>query len=245
MNILRFVLIVFFMLSLYNAVALADDDYVAARQQMVDHINKVAAKTAKYTDRSEFDSRVMQVMGAVPRHRFVPDDQLENAYTNRPLPIGYGQTISEPYVVALMTELLRTQPDQKVLEIGTGSGYQAAVLSELAAEVVSIERIGSLAEVARRRLDELGYQNVDVREGDGTLGYPDGAPYRGIMVTAGAPAVPRPLLEQLTLGGKLVVPVGERHTQVLEIITRSRENKFDTRRDTACRFVDLIGEHGW
>jgi protein-L-isoaspartate(D-aspartate) O-methyltransferase len=191
------------------------------------------------------DPRVLAAMRKVPRHLFVQESKQAAAYGDHPIPIGEGQTISQPYMVAAMSEALNLTGDERVLEIGTGSGYQAAVLSELAAEVVSIERIGSLAEIARLRLEEHGYQNVEVLEGDGTLGHPLGAPYQGIMVTAGAPSVPLPLREQLTLGGKLVIPVGERHTQVLEIHTRTRENKFKIRKDTACRFVDLIGEHGW
>jgi protein-L-isoaspartate(D-aspartate) O-methyltransferase len=191
------------------------------------------------------DRRVLEAMARVPRHLFVSEAQLVSAYGDFPLPIGESQTISQPYMVATMTEQLGLTGDERVLEIGTGSGYQAAVLAEVAREVVSIERIESLAENARSRLAELGYDNVKVIVGDGTLGWPEGAPYQGIMVTAGAPSAPAPLLQQLDVGGRLVVPVGERHTQILEIHTRQEKDKYKVRRETACRFVDLIGKHGW
>jgi len=191
------------------------------------------------------DRRVLESMAKVPRHRFVSESQLASAYGDFPLPIGESQTISQPYMVATMTEQLGLFGDERVLEIGTGSGYQAAVLAELAKEVISIERIESLAQAARSRLSELGYDNVEVIVGDGTLGWPDKAPYQGIMVTAGAPSAPTPLLRQLDAGGRLVVPVGERHTQILEIHTRQEEDQYKIRRETACRFVDLIGKHGW
>jgi protein-L-isoaspartate(D-aspartate) O-methyltransferase len=191
------------------------------------------------------DRRVLEAMAKVPRHLFVSESQLASAYGDFPLPIGESQTISQPYMVATMTEQLGLTGDERVLEIGTGSGYQAAVLAELAQEVISIERIESLAETAGSRLAELGYDNVRVIVGDGTLGWPDGAPYQGIMVTAGAPSAPTPLLQQLDAGGRLVVPVGERHTQILEIHTRQEKDKYKVRRETACRFVDLIGKHGW
>jgi protein-L-isoaspartate(D-aspartate) O-methyltransferase len=191
------------------------------------------------------DRRVLDAMARVPRHRFVSESQLASAYGDFPLPIGEGQTISQPYMVATMTESLGLAGEERVLEIGTGSGYQAAVLAELAREVITIERIEALAETARARLAELGYRNVRVIVGDGTLGWPQGAPYQGIMVTAGAPSAPAPLLKQLDVGGRLVVPVGERHTQILEIHTRQEQDKYRVRRETACRFVDLIGKHGW
>ncbi len=191
------------------------------------------------------DRRVLGAIARVPRHRFVSESQLASAYGDFPLPIGEGQTISQPYMVATMTEALGLVGNERVLEIGTGSGYQAAILAELAQEVITVERIESLAKTARARLAELGYHNVQAMVGDGTLGWPEAAPYQGIMVTAGAPSAPPPLLEQLDVGGRLVVPVGERHTQILEIHTRQEQDKYRVRRETACRFVDLIGKHGW
>jgi protein-L-isoaspartate(D-aspartate) O-methyltransferase len=191
------------------------------------------------------DPGVLGAMGRVPRHLFVPESRRSSAYGDFPLPIGDGQTISQPYMVAIMTQSLDLTGAERVLEIGTGSGYQAAVLAEMVREVVSVERISQLADRANARLVDLGYSNVEVCVSDGTLGWPQRGPYQGIMVTAGAPYVPKPLQAQLDIGGRLVIPVGERHSQVLEIHTKVEEERFKIRQDTACRFVDLIGEHGW
>ncbi len=201
--------------------------------------------TRQIQARGVHDRRVLDTMARIPRHLFVSESRLSSAYGDFPLPIGEGQTISQPYMVATMTESLGLSGNERVLEIGTGSGYQAAVLSELAQEVITIERVESLGNAARKRLAELGYGNVEVIVGDGTLGWPDGAPYQGVMVTAGAPSAPTPLLQQLDVGGRLVVPVGERHTQILEIHTRQEKDKYKVHRETACRFVNLIGKHGW
>jgi protein-L-isoaspartate(D-aspartate) O-methyltransferase len=183
-------------------------------------------------------------MRRVPRHRFVPKGLWEQAYNDYPLPIGEDQTISQPYIVALMTEALEIKGTDRVLEIGTGSGYQAAVLAELAAAVYSIDRLASLAEQAQRVLAELGYRNFHVRVGDGTLGWPEEAPFDAILVTAGAPQVPRPLVDQLALEGRLVIPVGDRFSQTL---TRVRKTKDGVKYDYmgGCRFVRLIGQYGW
>jgi protein-L-isoaspartate(D-aspartate) O-methyltransferase len=191
------------------------------------------------------DPRVLNAMGKVPRHRFVSGSQQESAYGDFPLPIGEGQTISQPFMVATMTEALRLTGDERVLEIGTGCGYQAAVLGELAREVISIERIPALAHKAASLLAELGHENIQVEVGDGTLGFDARAPYTGILVTAGSPRVPEPLKQQLAVGGRLVIPVGRRHTQILEIHKKVSEEEFIVTKDTACRFVDLIGRHGW
>ncbi len=166
------------------------------------------------------------------------------AYGDYPLPIGEDQTISQPYIVALMTEILELQETDRVLEVGTGSGYQAAILAELAAAVFSIDRRGGLADQARSILDSLGYRNIHIRVGDGTLGWPEEAPFDGIIVTAGAPQVPRPLVEQLALGGRLVIPVGDRFTQTLTCVRQTREGlKYEYY--GGCRFVRLIGKYGW
>ena len=190
------------------------------------------------------DELVLEAMRTVPRHRFVPAYVRGSAYRDAPLPIGEGQTISQPYVVAFMTEALQLSGGEKVLEIGTGSGYQAAVLALIAGEVISVERLPRLAEEARRTLAELGYDNVRVVVGDGTQGWPEEAPYDAIMVTAASPEVPAPLLQQLAEGGRLVAPVGPRHTQQLVRVRREGE---ELRREDllGVAFVPLIGEHGW
>jgi len=213
-----------------------DDPTRQARQQMVERQLRARAIS---------DERVLAAMGRVPRHLFVPESYRHEAYDDHPLPIGRGQTISQPYMVALMTQALGLRGGERVLEIGTGSGYQAAILAELAAEVISLERLPELAEQARQHLRLVGADNVEVQVADGTRGWPARSPYQGIVVTAGAPAPPRPLLEQLAPQGRLVVPVGDRFTQILEIHTRTGPRGYQVRRDTACRFVDLVGEHGW
>jgi protein-L-isoaspartate(D-aspartate) O-methyltransferase len=190
------------------------------------------------------DERVLKAIAAVPRELFVPDELRRQAYADRALPIGSGQTISQPYMVATIAEALELEGDERVLDVGTGSGYQAAVLAELAAEVVSIERVPELAEEARETLARAGYANVEIRVGDGTLGVPERGPYEGIAVAAAAPAVPEALYEQLAPGGRLVVPVGTRSDQWLEIVTRG-EHGPDRRRTVPCRFVPLLGSEGF
>jgi protein-L-isoaspartate(D-aspartate) O-methyltransferase len=189
------------------------------------------------------DTRVLAAMAAVPREQFVPETERRQAYADRALSIGHGQTISQPFMVASMLEPLELDGG-RVLDVGTGSGYQAAVLSELADEVVTIERVPELADQARRTLERAGYANVDVRVGDGTLGVPERAPYDGIVVAAAAPAVPEALYVQLAPGGRIVVPVGSRHEQWLEIVERSKAGPM-RRRTVPCRFVPLLGSEGF
>jgi protein-L-isoaspartate(D-aspartate) O-methyltransferase len=192
------------------------------------------------------DPAVIAAMGRVPRERFVPDDVAPYAYADEPLPIGEGQTISQPYIVALMTEALRLAPGDRVLEIGTGSGYAAAVLAEIAAEVYTIERLPSLAEAARRRLAALGYASVHVRCGDGTLGWPEHAPYDAIVATAGGPEVPPALLDQLAIGGRLVIPVGASPwAQRLVRVVRAAADDYGHEDLGGVAFVPLIGARGW
>lgn len=188
--------------------------------------------------------RVLEAMRKVERHLFVPEEYRQYAYEDHPVQIGYDQTISQPYMVALMTELLELKPTDKVLEIGTGSGYQTAILAELAEKVISIERIPELAKSAEERLKNLGYHNVQVICGDGTVGYPSEAPYDAILVTAGSPDVPETLKKQLKDGGRLVIPVGWRNLQVLLKITRNGDG-YSIERHTNCIFVPLIGKEGW
>ncbi len=190
------------------------------------------------------DERVLHAFLKVPRHKFVRPQDLWHAYEDYPLPIGFGQTISQPYMVATMTELLELKGDERVLEIGTGSGYQAAILAELAKEVFTVERIPELARRAEKILQELGYTNVTVIVGDGTKGLTEYAPYDAIVVTAAAPKPPQPLLEQLKDSGRLVIPVGSRRLQDLLRITRIG-NEYRTENFGPCLFVPLIGEEGW
>ncbi len=190
------------------------------------------------------DGRVLDVMRKVPRHRFVEEALRDQAYGDHPLPIGEGQTISQPYMVAAMTQMLRLAGPEKVLEIGTGSGYQTAILAQLARRICSIERLPGLAARARRVLEELGYTNAVVRTGDGTYGWPDEAPFDRILVAAGAPAVPGPLFQQLAEGGRLVIPIGETQSQTLHLVEKL-EGQMRTSTDCGCVFVKLVGRYGW
>ncbi|MBI1886026.1 MAG: protein-L-isoaspartate(D-aspartate) O-methyltransferase [Chloroflexi bacterium] len=190
------------------------------------------------------DRRLLEAMSRVPRERFVPPEVQPYAYDNRPLPIGYGQTISQPLIVAVMTEALGLRGSEKVLEIGTGSGYQAAIVAELAAEVVTVERVAPLAERASLVLADLGYRNVHVHAVGDELGWPEEAPYDAILVTAGAPGVPRELVDQLAGGGRMVVPVGGRDLQDLLRVTR-RATGISVERLGPCRFVPLVGRGAW
>jgi len=189
------------------------------------------------------DRRVLEAMRKIPRHLFVPSHLVERAYDDCPLPIGEGQTISQPYMVAWMTELLQVEPGHKVLEIGTGSGYQAAILCELGADVFTIEKNPLLAREAERRLAALGYF-PHIRIGDGTLGWPEEAPFQRIIVTAGAPSIPHPLTEQLDEGGRLVIPVGPSGMQMLTLVER-KGGKLITTEEGSCVFVPLVGRYGW
>jgi protein-L-isoaspartate(D-aspartate) O-methyltransferase len=211
------------------------DAYAYRRAQMVDALTREGIS----------NQRVLQAMAEIPRHFFVPEAFRHQAYDGDvSINIGEGQTISQPLIVALMTELLAPTPQSKVLEVGTGSGYQAAVLSKLARFVFTIERVASLARQAKTVLDQLGIDNVSVKVMDGTLGWRAQAPFDAILVTAGAPEVPEPLVEQLADGGRLVVPVGRRDTQILKIVERRGERTFAHELKGAC-FVPLIGRHGW
>jgi protein-L-isoaspartate(D-aspartate) O-methyltransferase len=210
-------------------------DYAKLRERMV---------TAQLISRGITDIRVLDAMTKVPRHLFMPEALLERAYDDVALPIGEGQTISQPYMVAVMTELLELGGDEKVLEIGTGSGYQAAVLSELGREVFTIERVPVLADESRARLARLGYNNVTVVTGDGSRGLEDKAPFDRIIITAAAPELPEIIVKQLKEGGIIVAPVGERFSQVV-IKGRKKKGVLAEELHTPCVFVPLIGEYGW
>jgi len=208
-------------------------DFEAARARLIEHLSTEIK-----------DKRVLDVMARVPRECFVPPQSRHSAYEDRPLPIGLEQTISQPFIIALMTEALELTGSEKVLEIGAGSGYQAAILAELARSVITIERLPALAETAKRVLNSLGYSNIEIHLTEETLGWPHGAPYDAIMVTAGAPRVPADLLAQLTIGGRMVIPVGSRHLQELYKITRHKK-KNTVQNLGGCRFVSLIGKNAW
>jgi len=190
------------------------------------------------------DKRVLDVMSRIPRHVFVPPDQQAYAYEDRPLPIGYDQTISQPYIVALMTQSLALTGTEIVLELGTGSGYQTAILAQLTGRVVSTERIPALAEKARKVLEILGYRNIEVHEAEETLGWKSGAPYDAIIATAGAPQVPDELVAQLAHGGRMIIPVGTRYSQELVKVTRTGKG-YRKEYLGACRFVSLVGKGAW
>jgi len=224
--------------------AQASDRFRDSREQMIRLIEADVRYTSKYLKQSSLDTRVLEAMMRVPRHEFVPPQMVDMAYLNRPLPIGHGQTISQPYIVAIMTDLLDIEPGQRILEIGTGSGYQAAILAELGTRVWSIEIIPELGEEAKTRLQRLGYDQVEVRLGDGYYGWPEHAAFDAIIVTAAASHIPPPLLQQLKPGAKMIIPVGSPFsTQQLILITRGENDEFITRQVLPVRFVPLTGEH--
>jgi len=208
-------------------------DFAAMRAELISHL------------RTEIrDERVLAAMARIPRERFVLPEEQYLAYEDRPLPIGYDQTISQPLIIAIMTEALELTGNEKVLEVGTGSGYQAAILAELARLVITTERLPPLAESAKRALDSLGYTNIEVHLAEETLGWLKGAPYNAIIVTAGAPRVPADLLAQLAIGGRMVIPVGSRYVQELYKITKHRKKNI-VENLGGCRFVSLIGKDAW
>lgn len=222
----------------------ADVDYASQRQQMVDTIAAIARSTAAETGKAMIGPSVMAAMNKVPRHRFVPAGQEPLAYENRPLPIGYGQTISQPYIVALMTDLMQLESDHVVLEIGTGSGYQAAILAELSQRVCTIEIVEPLAAAAERRLREQGYARVRTKLSDGYNGWEECGPFDSIVVTAAASHVPPPLIRQLKPGGRMVIPVGAAFlTQYLMLVEKHADGSVVTRQILPVQFVPLTGRH--
>ena len=225
-------------------VAADTERYDRARARLIDEIESDVRGTALYLGKEALDPRVLQAVGDVPRHEFVPERQRRYAYENRPLSIGHGQTISQPYIVAIMTDLVGPRENHRVLEIGTGSGYQAAVLAELVDAVYTIEIIEPLGRTAKARLRQLGYGNVTVRVGDGYYGWAEAAPFDAIVVTAAASHVPPPLLDQLKPGGRMIIPVGSRFlTQELLLIEKDAGGEIRTRQLLPVRFVPLTGGH--
>jgi protein-L-isoaspartate(D-aspartate) O-methyltransferase len=223
----------------------AEERHSAPRARMLAEIAAMARATGTTTGRPVLSEAVMRAMEKVPRHRFVPSSQEASAYENRPLPIGHGQTISQPFVVALMTDLLDPKPGDTVLEIGTGSGYQAAVLAELVAKVFTIEIVAPLGRRAMQILDQLGYRNIEVRIGDGYHGWPEAGPFDSIIVTAAPADIPQPLIDQLKPGGRMVVPVGRSFDgQHLLLLLKQRDGTSVTRRTLPVRFVPLTRDRG-
>ena len=221
----------------------AQDRYAVERKAMLEEIARDARHTGRETGRPQLSDRVMEAMARVPRHRLVAPGDEAHAYRNQPLSIGQGQTISQPFIVALMTDLLDVEPGARVLEIGTGSGYQAAVLAELGVTVYTIEIIEPLAREAAKRLSQLGYGNIATRIGDGYRGWPEHAPFDAIIVTAAAPDVPQALVEQLRVGGKLVIPIGSPlGAQTLHVIRKEPGGKLLRREVLSVRFVPMTGE---
>lgn len=212
------------------------DEFTSKRQRMIE---------TQLLPRGIKDPRLIAAMNKVPRHLFLDEALWREAYEDHPVPIGEKQTISQPFIVAIMTEALKLSGTEKILEIGTGSGYQAAVLAELAEQVYSIERLPSIAKRARRILDELKYANIVITIGDGTLGWKEHSPYDGIIVTAASPYPPKILLEQLRVGGRLIIPIGDEFTQDLTLYIKNSDEDYSKESYGGCRFVKLIGEQGW
>ena len=211
------------------------DQYGTGRERMVQE---------QLRGRDITDERVLAAMLEVPRHCFVDDAMRSRAYGDHPLPIGAGQTISQPYIVAYMSQALQLTGEDKVLEIGTGSGYQAAILSRLCSQVYTVERINSLLAGARKTFDQLRYYNIRSKLDDGTIGWPENGPYDAIIVTAGGPVIPEPLILQLADPGRLIIPVGDRHVQELQLLEK-KDGQVEVTNLASVRFVDLVGEYGW
>jgi len=222
----------------------AEENYSMARQEMVRVIEDLVYVTRTHLDKEQLDEKVLQMMAKVLRHEFVPDENKHNAYENRPLSIGYGQTISQPYIVAIMTDLLELKEDSRVLELGTGSGYQAAILSGLVKQVFSIEIVESLGLAAKERLMRLGYDNVTVKVGDGYYGWEEYAPFDAIIVTAAGNHIPPSLSKQLKVGGRMIIPVGSLFmTQQLLLVSKQDDAKLITRQILPVSFVPVTGGH--
>jgi protein-L-isoaspartate(D-aspartate) O-methyltransferase len=222
----------------------AADAYENARQALLEEITQDVRDTAQFLNRRALDERVMRAIANVPRHEFVPEPERAHAYENRPLPIGFGQTISQPYIVAVMTDLVEPRPGCHAYELGTGSGYQAAILGELCEKVFTVEIIEQLGNSARTRLERLGYANVEVRVGDGYNGWPERAPFDVIVVTAVASHIPPPLIQQLKPGGHMILPVGTRFTaQQLVLVSKAPDGHITSRQLLPVNFVPLTGGH--
>lgn len=243
MNYFKFCLFFCFVLFLLDSIA-ADDPYAAKRAAMIKKIEGDARAGYGNLEKEALNENVVNALGSVPRHEFVPRNMRDAAYENRPLPIGHGQTISQPYIVAIMTNLLQVGKSDRILEIGTGSGYQIAVLATLVKKAYSIEIIEPLGRQAKQRLQRLGYENIELKIADGYYGWPEEAPFDAIMVTAAASHIPPPLIKQLKPGGRMLIPVGSRFmVQELLLVQKSASGEVSTRQLLPVAFVPLTGRH--
>ncbi|MCF7966831.1 MAG: protein-L-isoaspartate(D-aspartate) O-methyltransferase [Methylobacter tundripaludum] len=243
-HLIFWLVVIGIILLLFSSHVIAEDMFRQQRQALVDVIKYDVLRTRDFLNQEALDDRVLDALRKVPRHEFVPDDQRPYAYQNRPLPIGYGQTISQPYIVAVMTDLLKLKKNDRTLEIGTGSGYQAAILAELADSVYSIEIVEPLAKQAATNLKRAGYDAVHTRTGDGYYGWEEAAPFDGIVVTAVASHIPPPLIKQLKPGGRMIIPVGAPFmTQYLVLVSKDTDEKVTTRQILPVSFVPLTGKH--
>ncbi len=242
-NYIKTFIFIFFLGTFLHA-GLTEKEFDNARKSLVETIKKETKNTSRYLGRQTLDKKVIDAVGSVKRHKFVPQNHRASAYDNRPLPIGYGQTISQPYIVAAMTELLNLKESDRVLEVGTGSGYQAAVLAHIVKKVYTLEIIEPLGLEAKERLKALGYKNIEVQIGDGYYGLKNKAPFDAIIVTAAAGQIPPPLLKQLKPGGRMVIPVGSQfYVQQLVLVKKDTKGKITLRQIIPVRFVPLTGEH--
>lgn len=243
-HIVFWLVVIGIILLLFSTHVIAEDAFQRQRQLMVENIKAEGVISRDLTKQTSFDEKVLNALSKVPRHDFVPENQRIHAYENRPLPIGYGQTISQPYIVALMTDLLKLKKSDRVLEVGTGSGYQTAILAELVDSVYTIEIIETLAKQAAENLNRAGYQSVNTRIGDGYKGWETAAPFDAIVVTAAASHIPPPLINQLKPKGRLIIPAGTSFmTQYLILVTKDADNKVTTQQIVPVRFVPLTGQH--
>lgn len=239
----RLLIFAFLLFGVADYAMAGETAYERQRNGLIDMIQADVRSTSYFLGKDALDEKVLQALRKVPRHEFVPEAQRPNAYLNRPLPIGHGQTISQPYIVAIMTDLLELDGNSRVLEIGTGSAYQAAVLAEVAGSVYTIEIIEALADRAARDLKRLGYDKVQSRAGDGYYGWEEAAPFDAIMVTAAASHIPPPLIKQLKPGGRMIIPVGGRFTvQHLVLVNKDQQNRITSRQLLPVRFVPLTGD---
>ena len=241
-HVVFWLIVIGLILLLFSSHVIAEDPFHEQRRELVDIIKSEVEQTSAFLDQGALDERVLGALAKVPRHEFVPEDQRPYAYDNRPLPIGYGQTISQPYIVAVMTDLLKPKKTDRVLEVGTGSGYQAAILAELVDQVYTLEIVEELAVKGADNLKRTGYNTVHTRIGDGYYGWETEAPFDGIIVTAVASHVPPPLIKQLKPGGRMIIPVGGQFMmQYLTLVIKDVDNKISTRQLLPVRFVPLTG----